>query len=348
MLTRPLTQNDNFDNISQWLKENIQDHNSIKACPEETTEVPDKKGIYFWFMHPDAYRELSNYVPIHPVSPRYSRIIDGVSYDLVYLGTAGTAKKGQSNMNKRLIWHIQQAHTPTDICHGTLSTLRAGLGALLSEDLILPNTEVLINSFICQFMNVFYLDYSSAINLIDNDEKILIQVIKPLLNIKNNPNAKAIAAANPTQVYKKRRAEVYANSRLRLNCGGETGKTREKKNPNDNTPKYNHQIIDVYNDGCIEYTVFQNQHIGVVTRGIEGLPLGKSRITIYDSLNPNNEFTLWTRVTGNNYNHNAQNVYTYFDNTSSNNGPRRFLIIQDWMEINNIQEITVRVCPLQE
>jgi hypothetical protein len=92
----------------------------------------------------------------------------------------------------------------------------------------------------------------------------------------------------------------------------------------------------------------QNQHIGVVTRGIEGLPVGKSKITIYDSLNPKNEFALWRRVTGNNNNHNAQNVYTYFDNTSTNNGPKRFLIIQDWMTTNNIGEITIKVCPVKE
>lgn len=304
------------------------------------------KGIYFWFMRPDGYKALSNYVTIDPIEPKYTKDIEGVKYDLVYLGTAGTGREGNSNLAKRFEWHINQKHTESNICHGTLSTLRAGLGALLSNDLILPNTENDVNTFIKDYMKVFWIEYLDDKSLIDSDEKILIKEIKPLLNLKNNPNAKANAIANSTQVYKIRRALVYVNTRIRLGCKVESEKIREKNNPDeDTTPIYYHQIIDD-NNGCIEYFVMQHQYIGVVTRGIEGLPLGKSKITIYDSLNPNNEFTKWRRETGNNNNHNAQNVYTYFDNTSSNNGPRRFLIIQDWMIYNNIEEITVRVCPI--
>jgi hypothetical protein len=342
-----IPQNANFDQLKDWLIQNLLPPN--KFTPHfDDVPIINSKGTYFWFMRQDGYKALSIYVNIEPINPKYTIYIDGEKYDLVYLGTAGTGKNGNSNLTERFKWHINQNHTASNICHGTLSTLRAGLGALLSDDLILPNTEDDVNVFIKKFMKVFWIEYLDDKVLIDNDEKSLIKGIKPLLNIKNNPNARANSPANSTQVYKKRRTEVYTTTRLRLKCQGENEKIREKENPNkDTTPIYNHQIFDDYNDnGCIEYFVLQNQHIGVVTRGIIGLPLGKSKITIYDSLNPNNEFTFWTRETGNNNNHNAQNVYKYFDNTSTNNGPKRYLIIREWMVANNIEEITVRVCPM--
>jgi hypothetical protein len=339
--------NADFDELNNWLNQNLLTTNSFVPHIDAIHNVKSK-GIYFWFMHPDGYRALSNYVTIKPIEPKCTKDIDGIKYDLVYLGTAGTGKKGKSNLNERFEWHINQNHIESNICHGTLSTLRAGLGALLSYDLILPNNENEVNDFMKDYVKVFWIEYSDEKSLIESDEKILIKGIKPLLNLKNNPNARANAQDNSTKVYKIRRAVVYNNTRLRLGCKGESDKNREKNNPNENTPIYNHQIIDDNFDGCIEYFVMQHQHIGVVTRGIEGLPLGKSKITIYDSLNPNNEFIKWRRETGNNINHNAQNVYTYFDNTSTNNGPRRFLIIQDWMVTNGINEITVRVCPINK
>jgi hypothetical protein len=342
----PINTNANFVELSAWLNENLTDEKRIKAYSDEVKKVPETKGIYFWFMHPNGYEALSNHVRIEPVEPKYTRNIDGVKYDLVYLGTAGTGKKGGSNLCERFAWHIiKPHHTDSNICHGTLSTLRAGLGALLSNDLILLNTEEMVNAFMKKYMKVFWIEYPADKSLIDNDEKILIKVIRPLLNLKNNPNARANTIANASQLYKIRRAEVYKNTRLRLGCGAENQIDRENNNPRDDTPQYNYQIISDNCEGCVEYFVLQQQHIGIVTRGILGLPLGKSKITIYDSLNPNNEFIQWRRVTGNNNNHDAQNIYKYFDNTSSN-GTRRFQVIQDWMIENHLNEITIRVCPL--
>jgi hypothetical protein len=341
---RKLHESENHISITEWLNENLNDDKSI--IPHLNT-IPNlnSKGIYFWFMKTDGYKELSKFISINPIEPRFTKIIDKIQYDLVYLGTAGTGKKGNSNLAERFEWHINQAHTASNVCHGTLSTLRAGLGALLSDDLIIPDTENLVNSFMKNYMKVYWIEYSDDKLLIDNDEKILIKVLRPLLNIKNNPNAKANAPANSTKFYKIRRAVVYKSTRLRLGCKGESEKIREKNNPNDNTPIYNYQIINDNYENCVEYFVLQNQHIGEVTRGIEGLPLGKSKIAIYDSSNPNFEFTEWTRVTGNNNNYNAQNIYKYFDNTSSS-GLRRFIVIQNWMIENDIVEITVKVCPV--
>lgn len=339
---RNLNESENIISITAWLIENLKVDKSIIPHLNKIPNI-NSKGIYFWFMKTDGYKELSKFISINPIEPRYTKTIKDVQYDLVYLGTAGTGKKGKSNLAERFEWHINQAHTVSNVCHGTLSTLRAGLGSLLADDLIIPDTENLVNSFIKNYMKVFWIEYTDDKLLIDNDEKILIKVLRPLLNIKNNPNAKANAPANSTKLYKIRRAVVYKSTRLRIGCKGESEKIREKNNPNEDTPIYNHQIVNDNIEDCLEYFVLQHQHIGEVTRGIEGLPLGKSKITIYDSNNPKIEFTEWKRVTGNNNDYNAQNIYKYFDNTSSN-GIRRFIVIQNWMKANDIDEITVKVC----
>ena len=209
--------NADFNDLSTWLNENLLTTNSFVPHIDEIPNVKSK-GIYFWFMHPNGYKALSNYVTINPINPKYTKDIDGIKYDLVYLGTAGTGKKGNSNLNERFEWHVNQNHSEANICHGTLSTLRAGLGALLAEDLITPNTESLVNIFMKTYMKVFWIEYSNDKSLIDNDEKILIKGIKPLLNLKNNPNARANAQANSTNVYKTRRSLVYNNTKQSIGC----------------------------------------------------------------------------------------------------------------------------------
>ena len=226
--------NADFNDLSTWLNENLLITNSFVPHIDEIPNVKSK-GIYFWFMHPNGYKTLSNYVTINPINPKYTKDIDGIKYDLVYLGTAGTGKKGNSNLNERFEWHVNQNHSESNICHGTLSTLRAGLGALLADDLIIPNTEEAVNTFMKDYMKVFWIEYSDNKSLIDNDEKILIKGIKPLLNLKNNPNSKAIAQANTSQVYKTRRAEIYKNTRLRLGCKGEHSK-KINKTPTKDSP----------------------------------------------------------------------------------------------------------------
>ena len=183
-------------------------------------EIPilETKGIYFWFMKNSAYMNLSQFMEIRPVSTVFSKFIDNVKYDLVYLGTTGTGKKGNSTLTKRLDWHINQKHKESSIKQkqSALSTLRTGLSSLLSEDLILPNTEELVNDFMSSNMIVYYLEYPNNKELIDNDEKILIYKLKPLLNLKSNPNSLKNSDLNPTKQYKYRRIIVEKNTKKRL------------------------------------------------------------------------------------------------------------------------------------
>jgi hypothetical protein len=337
--------NDDFNQLNEWLKENLTCKNCFVPHLDKIPEI-NSKGIYFWFMKPEGYEKLSKYIAIKPIEPKYTINCEGVIYDLVYLGTAGTSKKGNSNLFKRFEWHIKE-HSESSICSGHISTLRSGLGSLLSDDLILPNTENEINQFMKEFMKLCWIEYPNDKKLIDTDERFLIKGLKPLLNIKNNPNALAASKDNPTKHYKKRRVEIVAKSKSKLNCKKETKTIKKTKNPDDNTPLFAENILTTLENGCVEYFVLQGQDIGEVTRGIEGLPTGKCKITIYDSKNIEFEFTEWDRITGSK----KQNIYTYFDNSSTfkdenNKYLSRKKVVKKWMKENKIEEITIKVCAI--
>jgi hypothetical protein len=209
--------NADFNQLMEWLNKNLLPENSFLPH-EDSIPLLKSKGIYFWFLHPDGYKTLSNYVTIEPIEPKYTKNIDGIIYDLVYLGTTGTGKNGNSTLTKRLEWHICQKHTLSTIKQkqSALSTLRTGLGSLLSDDLILPNTEKLINNFMRTNMVIYYVEYPNINEVIDNDEKILIKNFKPLLNLKNNTNSHKSSATNSTKDYKFRRNIIQKNTKKRL------------------------------------------------------------------------------------------------------------------------------------
>lgn len=210
-----LVSKSNINQVFNWLEENLLLENSFVPHVDEIPNVKSK-GIYFWFMRTDGYKALSNYVNIKPIEPKYTRDIEEVYYDLVYIGTSGTGKQGNSTIYDRLKWHVNQSHGNGEIGHGTLSTFRAGLGALLADDLIIPNTEKEVNAFMKEFMIVFWIEYPDDKSLIDTDEEKLITTIKPLINLKSNPNAKSTSLVNSTKLYKSRRKLVYDNSKRRL------------------------------------------------------------------------------------------------------------------------------------
>jgi len=345
-----LHENDTLEIVINWLVENLKDNNSF--TPHKYT-IPDvtSKGIYFWFMHPDGYKQFSDFVEITPIVPVYKRIIDSIEYDLVYLGTAGTGKNGGSNLQKRFEWHIiKPHHTPSNICHGTLSTLRAGLGSLLSDDLILPNTEKLVNEFMTKYMKLYWIEYPDNKELIDNDEIILIKRIKPLFNLDYNPNANIDAIHNPTRIYKIRRNEINNSTKLRLDCNNNNNsKKAEKKNPKPKIP-----VLSNKSDNCITFNVSVNQSIHEVINQINNLPVPctficRNAVDVNQPVYPSNNNLGW-RTTGNIGN---QNIYTYFTapdiNYTNNHNYQsniRWRFIQEEMRLNGIDNITVNVCPL--
>ena len=178
---RELTTADDFETIQIWLNTNLKENKSFVPCKDELKNINSKddsksKGIYFWFMRPEGYVALRNFVPINAIEPKYTRIIDNIEYDLVYLGTTGTGKQGKNNFYGRLNWHINQVHRESTIMQesSALSTLRTGLGSLLANDLIFPNTETIINNFMKTYLKVFWIVYPDIKTIINDDEKILI------------------------------------------------------------------------------------------------------------------------------------------------------------------------------
>jgi hypothetical protein len=169
-------------------------------------------------MKTEGYNQLSKYAEIKPIKPSYTKEIDGGKYDLVYLGTTGTGKQGNSTLNKRLDWHINQKHRESTINQkqSALSTLRTGLGSLLSDDLIEFNTEALVNQIMKDYFLIYFVEYPDNKGLIDSEEDILIKGFKPIFNIKGNPNSLKIALENSTNLYKKRRNEVENKTKKRL------------------------------------------------------------------------------------------------------------------------------------
>jgi hypothetical protein len=347
----------NFKQLEDWLNEKLDDKKSIIACCQEVNIVPETKGIYFWFIHPDGYNALSNYHEITPIKSKYKRNINGTIYDLIYLGTAGTGKKGNSQLLERLKWHLCQKHYEKTICkkNSALSTLRTGISSLISEDLIDNDTEKKVNDFFREYMLVFWVIYEGIeINNIDSDEKHLIKEVRPLINIKNNPNAKSDAIDNSTKAYRGRRNLVTTKTKQRLGYKGEEEKIMKKQNPSEFAISYEERIV-TDDKHCIEYTVLQGEDIAVVTRGIYELPTSEVIIKIFDSKNPVKVFDLWTfGSTGNDNNPNAQNIFNYFSNSApdklkekseENNFKNiRTNWINWWMIENKIEEITVRIC----
>ena len=340
-----LNPNADFNQLSTWLNQNLTENNSIIPHINTIPRIPSK-GIYFWFMHPDGYKALSKFEVIEPITTRYTKEIGGVKYDLVYLGTTGTGKQGNSNLFERLNWHINQKHRESTICQkeSALSTLRTGLGALLSNDLIIPDTVDQVNTFMKIYMKVFWIKYTNDMQLIDNDEKILIIGIRPLLNLKNNPNSWKKAKDNPTKLYKVRRNDIEYKTKSRLGFD----ENKPKKQKTKSTSKQKTLILKDYsikeNNGCVEFKVLQNQSAFDLIKNYE-FKANKYTIDIFETKKTNNYICSYYDKTS------IPNKY--FGNTDTNRSrlidnrePARWKVIQKTMIQNNIQEITIRLRPL--
>lgn len=342
MPTRMLTEQDDFNSYKDWLDQNLVDENSIVPHIENIPDTLTAKGIYFWFLDSREYARLCKYIQIDQLPMLYQRLIGPKVYDLVYVGTAGTSKNQGSNLGERLRWHIEQSHSKSSVCSGALSTLRTGLSALIAEDLIIDGTEDKINQLLSDCFRVYFLSYSKDQESdINNDEKLLIKGLMPLLNIKNNSNARTASPQNPTKDYRVRRNEIISATRGRLGCINQDNETNK-------TQKYMHQVIKEEGN-CIEFTVSSNQSIHDVIQGVKGLPEGICTFCMYNSKGPSQYLFKWKsgkpdHKTGSR----GQNIYSYFKNVASNsdNTPR-WKLIQKEMELKKVDEITVKVIPLK-
>jgi hypothetical protein len=355
----PRPTNSTFNQVTQWLEKKLHASRSISADRSQTQSVPQTKGIYFWFMKKEGYKTLSKFMNISPLSNIYSRQINNETYDLVYLGTAGTGKEGNSNLQERLQWHIEQKHLESAINqkNSALSTLRTGMGALLADDLILPNTGQLINTFFQKYMLVYWIGYSGNKKEIDSDEKAIIKAINPIFNLKNNPNALANAPINVTKLYKRRRKLVEQNTKLRLqgkefeNKTHNTKQIKEDKIPNTvkksklSPPaprKPNATQPEILE--CVEFNVKKHENISEVSSRISNLPKGLCTIELNCKDRQIKKLYINGRIRT--IRKEGRTVSQFF-NSPDGNTPK-WRLVQDEMndKKNPIDIITVRVCKL--
>jgi len=348
------------EEIKTLLEANLNLTNSFLPIVDPIPIIKNK-GIYFWVMKKEGYKVLSKYVEIGPIDNVIIFKRGWISYDLIYIGTTGTGKEGKSNLTERLKWHITQKHNESAINRkeSTLSTLRTGLGALLAKDLIEDDTEKIVNEFMEKYMAVYWIEYTDNVSLIKKDEGKLISTIKPLLNIIHNSNTYVAATINPSRIYRIRRNQIEASTKIRLSKNANsnskiTVKTQKSRNKMKNKILNNHHIASFEDASCVEIPVNIKQSISKAIENFSNTLPNPCKFIIYDSKDSNNfvyksNRTGGWRSTGNGR---VQNIYNYFDRTdkdySMNNGfvsIYRNDIIKEEMKKYGIENIVIKVCP---
>lgn len=351
----PILPSFTFNHIKKWIFGNIATP-PIVPITKNLEAVPPKTniGMYFWFIKESGYNEINKKVQIKSILPR---IEDDNGNHLVYVGTSGTGKKGGGFLRQRLEWHISQKHTCSTVCNVALSSLRAGIGALISDDLIyfpnsitlIPSTATKINSVFEEHFLVYWIVYpANNVTQLDSDEKLIIQKVNPLFNFKHNPNAKK--SGESTAKYRKRRIDVYKQTMLNCNCNP-TNKNQKKQHKLPKPPNLTDGQIEGNGfEECLEklskkysnkisFSVRADESIHEVINARTDLPGGLCEIIMYDS-NYSFFYGNKPRKTGKK----KQNIYTYFNAPDTNkNNSKRWELVQSEMKERNIQEISVDV-----
>ena len=336
--------NASFKQLTNWLNENLTDKKRIKACCGEVKKVPETKGIYFWFMPNSVYNTLQ----ISQITPVYQKTINRESYDLVYLGSAGvrnnSSGENKSNLRKRLEWHLCDNKGISALCSKnspTMSTFRSTIGGIISNDLLDNNTQDKIDDLFCKCFFIFYVEYPGTFkevkDEVNSDEATLIQVIRPIFNIDQNPNAKI--QNHITNRIQQSKKQIILSSRNKW-CSLKIKSVKSefiKK-----ATKVNATYLGASKEGCFEFKVLRTKRIANVAAGINNLPSGTFTIELF-SENGNDVRTYINGVTR----RTRRSISEYFNAPDTNNGNiSRDQIVYDEMNSSNntIEEITVRVC----
>ena len=150
-MPRPLNSTDNFETIKNWLDENLTDKNPFTPY-QDAIHQDLSKGICFWLMKREGYKILSEHITDQALEAEYSKEINEVQFDLVYLEEIYKAEK---TITKTLNWHIDNVNDINALKKS--SPLRKVIGALLSDDLLEANIQKKISNFICENLMVFWI-----------------------------------------------------------------------------------------------------------------------------------------------------------------------------------------------
>lgn len=344
-----MNKNLNSSNVKIWLHDNLKDKNRIKACSDNLDKVPKTKGIYFWFMNPMGYKELSNFISIKALPSVYQVPINGKLHDLVYLGTAGARnnKSGTNNGNifQRLQWHITDNQGTSALCNGTMSTFRRTLASLLASDLIEDNIQDRLNEFLCKYFHIYYVEYVGEFAIvqdqIEKDEELLIQKLKPIFNLSKNPNNKipntiTHSIGKRRQSIEKKSKAKWCNSKVESLSKASAPTKKKTKNENITSP-----------DSCITFTLKRNENIATKACQIKGLPEGPCTIELfYENRNDIRRYINGKIRVIRTENRSVSSYFSAPDPTVANKP--KWQIVQEEMndKKNPIELITVRVCKL--
>jgi hypothetical protein len=328
-----------IENAEKWLDENLK--NSFRP---HLDSIPDSKskGIYFWFMKEEGYDQLSKYVEIKALNPCYSKEIEGVKCDLVYLGTAGVRNNSSGinngHLEERLMWHLAKNKGKSALKSGTMSTFRRTIGALIGDDLLENDVQIILDDFFRDTFVVFYVEYpgsfSDVKDIVTQDETKLIEFVRPIFNLDKNPNSEI--TNHLTYLIQERRQLIEKSSKNKLGF-------IEKKERKVRTKSIKEKSTNQLNE-CVEFKVRRNQNIIEVINNINDLPVGPCNIEIFSKDRTDIRRYINSKIrkirTAN------RNVADYF--RASDGNISKYLIVEREMNDANsiIEEITVRVCPL--
>lgn len=158
--------------------------NLIKVCllreqlSNRTSGIePLRGGVYCWWFKREAAQTLLAKLPLtqEELAKIQAREIEGESYLALYFGIS-------KDMLARAKWHTLQKHSPSAVKHGTLSTLRQTISALLGKDM--SQSEGIVNEFINR--NCYWeWEYDESYKLRETDELSSTAKCYPL-NIQEN------------------------------------------------------------------------------------------------------------------------------------------------------------------
>jgi len=207
---------EDFDSICDWLNVNLDDKKSFipitNAIPNVTTA-----GIYFWFMKPEGYEEIGKKLKLTPMEPTYSRLIDGIIYDLVYVASEGFKNPWTGNITgnlyNKLTFEMDSSKEEERARKlRSRGKLRSVLVPLLSDDIVLNGVQNELDNIFSKYFKILYSEYcqiSDPLKINIDDEEQLITKLNPIFNLVDSQN-------NLSPLIKQRIRKVFPDTRNRI------------------------------------------------------------------------------------------------------------------------------------
>lgn len=215
MTTRSLTSDEDFDSICNWLNENLVDEKSFIPIANSIPNVTSA-GIYFCFMKPEGYEEIGRKLKLTPMEPTYSRLIDGVLYDLVYVASEGLKNPWSGNITgnlyNKLTFEMDSSKEEVRIMKLTYrGRLRSVLLPLLSDDILFNGVQNELDKIFSIYFKILYSEYGQISDPLKvNIENVnqLIAKLNPIFNLVHSQN-------NLSSLIRERIRKVFSDTRNR-------------------------------------------------------------------------------------------------------------------------------------